>query len=69
MLKLWKYAKYIENLGLNKHQYYFANISATKAWSFMKFYVILPSSVPVGKLRQNELALYWIITSTTHPPW
>ena len=37
MLKFWKYTKYIENYGLNKRQYCFANISATKAPIFMKF--------------------------------
>ena len=26
---------------IKKHQYYFANISATKAWIFMKFYVVI----------------------------
>ena len=35
---LWKY---IENQGLNKHQYCFANISGTKARIFMKFYVVV----------------------------
>ena len=35
---LWKY---IENQGLNKHQYCFANISKTKALIFMKFYVVV----------------------------
>ena len=37
MLTFWKYAKYKENLGLNKCQYCFANISLTKAQIFMKF--------------------------------
>ena len=36
MLKFWKYGKYIENQDLNKRQYCFANISATKASIFMK---------------------------------
>ena len=35
---LWKY---IENQGLNKHQYCFANISGTKARIFMKFYMVV----------------------------
>ena len=35
---LWKY---IENQGLNKHQYCFANISGTKARILMKFYVVV----------------------------
>ena len=34
---LWKY---IENQGLNNHQYCFANISRTKARIFMKFYMV-----------------------------
>ena len=41
MLKFWKYEKYKGNEGLNKHQYYFANISVTKARIFMKFYVVV----------------------------
>ena len=35
--KLWKYAKYIENQGVNNGQYCFASISTMKAWIFMKF--------------------------------
>ena len=35
---LWKY---IENQGLNNHQYCFANISGTKARIFMKFYMVV----------------------------
>ena len=35
--KTGKFAKYIENEGLNTCQYCFANISATKAPIFMKF--------------------------------
>ena len=35
---LWKY---IENQGLNKHQYCFENISGTKARIFMKFYMVV----------------------------
>ena len=35
-----KYQKYIENQLIKKHQYCFANISATKAWIFMKFFVV-----------------------------
>ena len=33
--KLWKYAKY--KIVILKSQYRFANISAMKAWIFMKF--------------------------------
>ena len=36
-----KNAKHIENKGLNKCQYCFANISATKAWIFIKFYMVV----------------------------
>ena len=36
-------------------------------WSNNFFYKILPSSVPVGKSSQTELALILIITSPTHP--
>ena len=36
------FAKYIENQGLNKHQYCFANIAKTKAWIFMKGNTWLP---------------------------
>ena len=35
---LWKY---IENQGLNNHQYCFANIYGTKARIFMKFYMVV----------------------------
>ena len=35
--KTGKFAKYIENEGLNSRQYCFANISATKAPILMKF--------------------------------
>ena len=35
---LWKY---IEYQGLNKRQYCFAIISISKAWIFMKFYVVV----------------------------
>ena len=41
MLKLWKYAKCVENYGLNICQYCFANISATKAQISMKFYMVV----------------------------
>ena len=41
MLKLWKYAKCIENYGFNKCQYCFANISATKTQIFTKFYMVV----------------------------
>ena len=41
LLKLWKYAKCIENQGLNKQQYCFANISTRKARIFMKFCVVV----------------------------
>ena len=34
---MWKYAKYIKNQGLNKCQYCFAYISATKASIFIRF--------------------------------
>ena len=37
----WKYAEYIENQGVNKDQFCFANISTTKARIFMKFYVVV----------------------------
>ena len=33
--------KNTENQGLNKHQYCFVNISGTKAWIFMKFYMLV----------------------------
>ena len=36
-MKIWKY---IENYGVNKCQYCFANISAKKAQIFMKFYMV-----------------------------
>ena len=35
MLKSWKYEKYIENEGLNKRQFSFANFSATNDPIFM----------------------------------
>ena len=41
LLKFWKYARYIKNKGFNKCRYCFANISATKAWIVMKFYVVV----------------------------
>ena len=36
--QILKYAKYIENKGINKCQYCFANTSAAKAPFFMKFH-------------------------------
>ena len=41
MLKLWNYAKYIENYVSNKRQVLFANISAMKARIFMKLYMVV----------------------------
>ena len=41
MLKFWKHAKCIQNQGLNKCQYCFANISVTKARIVMKFYMVV----------------------------
>ena len=40
-LKLWKYGKLKENHESNKCQYFFANISPTKARIFLKFYLVV----------------------------
>ena len=40
MLKFWKYVKYIENQGLDKRQYCFANISASKARIYMNLFSV-----------------------------
>ena len=54
MLKLWKCAKCIENKGLNKHQYWFANISKRKARILMKFYVVVNYYLVISSLKFHE---------------
>ena len=46
MFKFWKYGKYIENKGLIKRHYCFANISATKAPILMKFETFIHEIIP-----------------------
>ena len=52
MQKIKKYSKYIENQRLNKRQYCFANISATKTPIFMKF------KTYIHKIVKNNLLIF-----------